>query len=143
MLENTKRRAPFTHLTDGTLYPHKTDKIKNDPEARGLTPYNNIKWFIPERAIKDARGVKIKRLHNDQPLNLTSYKELKKIEKQLKEQEEDAERARILKERTDEQTQADEARRIKAEQLEDQLKEIGGAFKQRANLKLHEQKKAI
>ena len=53
-----KEGQPLTHLTDGTLYPHKTDKIKNDPEERGLTPYNNIKWFIPERAIKDARAIK-------------------------------------------------------------------------------------
>ena len=75
-----KEGQPLTHLTDGTLYPDKTDKIKNGPEARGLTPYNNIKWFIPENAIKDARAINNKRIHNDQPLNLTSYKELKKIE---------------------------------------------------------------
>ena len=58
-----------------------------------------------------------KKKHNEAPLNLTSYKELKKIEKQLKEQEDDAGRVIILKEQTNEQIKQEEELRKKAEQL--------------------------
>ena len=137
-----KEAQPLTHLTDGTLYPFKKDNKKNEPEARGLTPANNIKWGIPDKAIRDARGVKFKRINNGEKLRLMSYKKLKEEEQKLREAEEDAERLRILKERTDEQTREDEARRIKAEKLEQQLQDIGQKFNTRGqNLKLHEQKK--
>ena len=137
-----KEAQPLTHLTDGTLYPFKKDNKKNEPEARGLTPANNIKWVIPDKAIRDARGVKFKRINNGEKLRLMSYKKLKEEEQKLREAEEDAERLRILKERTDEQTREDEARRIKAEKLEQQLQDIGQKFNTRGqNLKLHEQKK--
>lgn len=137
-----KEGQPLTQLTDATLYPKKTAGKTNDPEYRGLTPYNNITWYIPEKRETNTRGITFKRIHNGAPLNLTSYKELKKIEKQLKEQEEDAERVRILKEQTDEQISRDEALREKAEQLEDALKHTGEKFnKKTAHNKLQEQSK--
>ena len=75
-----KEGQPLTQLTDATLYPHKHDKKRNNPEDRGLTPYNNITWYIPEKKTTDTRGIQFKRIHNEAPSNLTSYKELKKIE---------------------------------------------------------------
>ena len=135
-----KEEQPLTYLTDGALYPYKTERNKNKPEDRGLKPFNNIIWNIPDKRTTDARAIKFKRLRNEAPLNLTSYKELKKIEKQLKERQEDEERLKTLKEHTDEQTQHDEEQRKKAEQLEERLKATGARFNMRtAHNKLQEQ----
>jgi len=135
-----KEEQPLTYLTDGALYPYKTERNKNKPEDRGLKPFNNIIWNIPDKRTTDARAIKFKRLRNEAPLNLTSYKELKKLEKQLKERQEDEERLKTLKEHTDKQTQHDEEQRKKTEQMEERLKTTGAMFNQRtAHNKLQEQ----
>ena len=103
-----KEGQPLTQLTDATLYPKKTAGKTNDPEDRGLKPYNNITWYIPEKREANTRGITFKRIHNEAPLNLISYKELKRQEKQLQEKEEDAERVIILKEQTNKQIKQDE-----------------------------------
>jgi hypothetical protein len=131
-----KINQPLTHLTDNTLYPHKTDKVKYNPETRGLTPNNGITWHIPDTAIKDNRSIKFIKLDNDEPLILTSKKAIKKIEKQLIEQGEEFKRMDVLKSLTKDDIQ--EERRQKAQELEQQLRRAGLNLKY-ANLKLHEQ----
>ena len=135
-----KEGQPLTHLTDGKLYPQKTDTKNKNPEEMDLKPYNNITWFIPDKKTTNKRDIKFKRIHNEAPLNLISYKTLKSMEEEEKQKAEDAERVRILKEQTDEQISKDEALRKKAEQLEETLRETGAKFNKRtAHNKLQEQ----
>jgi len=137
-----KEGQPLTHLTDGKLYPQKTDTKNKNPEEMGLKPYNNITWFIPDKKTTNKRDIAFKRIHNEAPLNLISYKTLKKMEEDEKQKEEDAERVRILKEQTDEQISKDEALRKKAEQLEETLRQTGAKFNKRtAHEKLQDQTK--